>query len=55
MIKTQFEATEEGLDTIKETRYCINKSKEYIEKEKKELFLNKLCFEYSLSKVNKEK
>jgi hypothetical protein len=55
MIKAHLEPTEEGLDSFKETRYCINKSKEYLEREKKEEFLNKLCFEYSLAKINKEK
>jgi hypothetical protein len=35
MMKPHFEASDEGLDSIKETKYCINKSKEYIEKEKK--------------------
>lgn len=54
-MKQQLVPIEEQLDSLKETKYCINTSREFFEKEKKEEFQNKLCFTYSLNKINKEK
>ncbi len=30
MLKTRLEPTEEGLDSMKETKFCISKSREFI-------------------------
>jgi len=46
-------ASDDGLDTYNETKYCINQSQLNKEDEKKKGFLNKLTFRYSLSKITK--
>jgi hypothetical protein len=54
-MKRDLVAIEEQLDPLQETKFCINASREFIEKERKEEFLNKLTFQYTLNKINKEK
>lgn len=54
-MKSGLQAAEEALDGIKETKFCIAASREFIEKEQKQKFLNKLTFDYSLGKINREK
>jgi hypothetical protein len=51
--KSLHEPISEGLDSIKETKFCISQSREHAEMEKKEEFLNKFTLRFSLAKINK--
>jgi hypothetical protein len=43
------------VDTLRETKFCIEAGRKFVEKEKERKFQNKLTFDYSLAKISREK